>query len=378
MLSSRTLLRDLIALPSVNPQFAPAASPYAGEARVADFLLATAARAGLEVTSQEVQPGRSNFLARLTPAGKVKRRILLAPHLDTVGGDPIEGSLFTPVEKNGRLHGRGACDTKGSVAAMMTALLTLAEAADRPQHTEITFVGFVDEENAQLGSRAFAATRPVADLAIVGEPTNGRAITAHKGDVWLELETRGRQAHGATPHLGINAVHTMAHVVDLLETTYARSLRRRRHPLLGTATINVGTIAGGTQPNVVPSRCAINIDRRTLPGETDASVRRELRELFQKHGLKVAFDSLRKLPCLAMETDIRRPVVREFLAGLRQTQPLGVHYFCDAAVLAAAGIPSLVFGPGDIRQAHTADEWISCRELDRATAYLVKFLRSQP
>lgn len=378
MLSSRTLLRDLIALPSVNPQFAPAGSLFTGEARVADFLLATAARAGLAVCYQEVQPGRSNLLVRLTPAGSVQRRILLAPHLDTVGGDPLDSALFTPVEKNGRLHGRGACDTKGSVAAMMTALLTLADGSTRPQHTEITLVGFVDEENAQLGSRAFAAERPVADLAIVGEPTNGRAITAHKGDVWLELATRGRQAHGATPHLGVNAVHAMAHVVDLLETTYARALRRRRHRLLGTPTINVGTITGGTQPNVVPSRCTISIDRRTLPGETDTSVRRELRELFQKHGLKVSFDSLRKLPCLAMETDIRRPVVREFLAGLKQTAPLGVHYFCDAAVLSAAGIPSLVYGPGDIQQAHTADEWISWRELDRATAYLVKFLRSQP
>ena len=134
----------------------------------------------------------------------------------------------------------------------------------------------IDEEHAQAGSRALAKSKIKADLAIVGEPTKLRVVTAHKGSLWLELETRGRAAHGATPQFGKNAVHEMARIVDLLETDYAAQLRQRKHPLLGTATVNVGTISGGAQPNIVPDRCKITVDRRTLPGETDAGVQREI------------------------------------------------------------------------------------------------------
>src|SRR5205823_2921844 len=171
---------------------------------------------------------------------------------------------FTPRRKNGRLYGRGACDTKGSVAAMLGALCELTRLKQRPRETEIIFVGLVDEENAQAGSRAFAAGKLKADLAIVGEPTECKVVTAHKGSLWLRLETHGKSAHGARPDLGRNAVHAMSRIVDTLETDYAMQLRRRRHPLLGHATINVGTIHGGTQPNIVPDNCAITIDRRTL------------------------------------------------------------------------------------------------------------------
>ncbi len=376
--TARTLLRDLVALPSVNPAFAPLGSPFAGEARVADFLAAIAGRAGLDLERLEVEPGRPNLLARLTPTGRVRQRILLAPHLDTVGGDPLDARLFDPVERQGRLHGRGACDTKGSVAAMLTALINLATAGARPRETEVIFAGLIDEENAQAGSRALVRRREPCDLAVVGEPTRARVVTAHKGDVWLELETQGKSAHGATPELGRNAVLAMSRVVEFLETRYAAGLRRRRHPWLGHATVNVGTIAGGTQPNVVPARCRISIDRRTLPGETEASVRAELKALMRARGLDVRLDSLRKLPCPALETDPRQPWVAELLAHAGQRTGLGVHYFCDAAILAAGGIPSVVFGPGDIAQAHTADEWISLRELDRATALLTAFLRSLP
>jgi acetylornithine deacetylase/succinyl-diaminopimelate desuccinylase-like protein len=379
MLSARTLLRDLIALPSVNPAFAPPGSPWAGEATVAGFLASAAARAGWDIELHEVAPGRPNLIARLTPSGPVRRRILLAPHLDTVGGDPLDSSLFQPVKRGDRLHGRGACDTKGSVAAMFTALEAVAQAGNRrPRATEIVFAGLMDEENAQWGSRALAASGFRADLAIVGEPTQCRVVTSHKGDVWLELESRGKPAHGATPHLGRNAVHLMAQAVDALETTYAARLRRKRHPLLGHATVNVGTICGGTQPNVVPARCRISIDRRTLPGETETSVRRELRELLTGAGIRLHFASLRAKPCPALETDPNLPLVRELMRAAGQRAAVGVHYFCDAAVLAAGGTPSVVFGPGDIRQAHTADEWISLKSLDTATALLTRFLLAQP
>lgn len=368
------LLRDLIALPSVNPAFVAASDPRAGEQRVADFLAAIAARAGLDVEFQEVLPGRPNLLARLGPTGKARQRIVLAPHLDTVGGE--SNALFQPRERDGRLYGRGACDTKGCAASMLSALIELTCGPQRPAQTEIVFAGLVDEENGQAGSRALVAKGFRADLAIVGEPTRLKAVTAHKGDLWLQLETRGKAAHGSRPDLGRNAVHEMALIVDLLQTTYADTLRRRHHPLLGRPTINVGTIAGGSQPNIVPDRCRISIDRRTLPGESEAAVRREIRSLLRKHRLRAELLNIRGAPCPALETDPDLPLVREFLSSAGQARPVGVHYFCDAAVLAAGGMPSIVFGPGDIAQAHTTDEWISLRQLDQGTRMLVRFLRS--
>jgi acetylornithine deacetylase/succinyl-diaminopimelate desuccinylase-like protein len=341
---------------------------------VAEFLAAVAAQAGLDIEFQTVLPGRPNLLARLSPSGKIRRRILLAPHLDTV---PVANeNQFTPQKKNGRLSGRGACDTKGSVAAMLQALCDIAKSGRRPQETEIIFAGLVDEENAQAGSRALAATGLKAGLAIVGEPTRLRIITAHKGSLWLEIKTRGKSAHGARPELGRNAVHAMAGIVDALETDYAAHLRKRRHPLLGRATVSVGMIHGGTQPNIVPDACSITIDRRTLPGETEAGVRREIAAFLRQQNLKASMASKKLAPCLPMETNPDLPLVRQFLQCAGQRKPAGVDFFCDAAVLAKGGIPSVVFGPGDIAQAHTADEWISLRSLERARDLLVNFLKS--
>ncbi|HWY78660.1 MAG TPA: M20/M25/M40 family metallo-hydrolase, partial [Verrucomicrobiae bacterium] len=236
----------------------------------------------------------------------------------------------------------------------------------------------VDEEIGQGGSRAIAASGLKADLAIVGEPTRLEVVTAHKGNLWLKLETRGKAAHGARPDLGRNAVHEMSRVVDLLETRYARQLRRRRHPLLGHATVNVGTIQGGVQTNIVPAACAITIDRRTLPGEVDAGIWREIWALLRQSGLSAALASTKSAPCMPMETSSRLPLVRAFLRTVGQARPMGADYFCDASVLAHGGIPSIVFGPGDIAQAHTADEWISISQLERAKGLLVKFLQSLP
>jgi acetylornithine deacetylase/succinyl-diaminopimelate desuccinylase-like protein len=280
--------------------------------------------------------------------------------------------------KQGRVHGCGACDTKGSVAAMLTALLHLAKGRQRPAQTEIIFLGLVDEEQGQCGSRAFAARGLKADLAIVGEPTQLRAVTAHKGDVWARLETRGQAAHGARPELGRNAVHAMARIVQSLETEYQRRLRQRRHPVLGQATVNVGSIAGGTQPNIVPDRCWISVDRRTLPGEKEDAVMREIRAFLRERHFEARLSNLKAAPCVPLETDPVLPLVNRFLQCVGQRQPAGVDFFCDAAILASGGIPSVVFGPGDIAQAHTSDEWISLGSLERATQILVRFLESLP
>jgi acetylornithine deacetylase len=384
MTRTEKLLAELIALPSVNPAFAGQDGAVRGghkfgERNVAEFLAAIASRAGLEIEFQSVLPGRPNFIARLLPRGKTRRTILLAPHLDTVNAES-----FIPRRKNGRLHGRGACDTKGSVAAMLIALCELAEAKSRPVETEIVFAGLIDEEHSQAGSRALVgqgvkkAAPFKADLAIVGEPTRLQVVTAHKGNLWLEIETRGVAAHGSTPHLGKNAIHEMAHLVDFLQTDYAARLRRRRHKLLGHATVNVGVICGGRQPNIVPDHCTITIDRRTMPGETDAGVKRELQKFLRSKNFHATIADKKLAPAVPLETNPKLPLVRNFMEATGQKSAAGVHFFCDAAVLSSGGIPGVVFGPGDVAQAHTADEWISLSELERGKDLILKFLRSLP
>jgi acetylornithine deacetylase/succinyl-diaminopimelate desuccinylase-like protein len=369
------LLRELVGLPSVNPAFLPEGHPDAGEGRLGDLLAGFAARAGLDIEFQEVLPGRSNCLARLTPPGKIKRRILLAPHLDTVAA--FSKGQFVPSVRHGRLYGRGACDTKGSIAAMMVALARLAEKGPRPAATEIVFAGLIDEENVQAGSRALAASGIKADLAIVGEPTGLQIVTAHKGSLWLRLETRGKAAHGSCPHLGKNAVHEMARIVDLLETQYARELQQRCHPLLGCATVSVGVVAGGTQPNIVPARCEAKVDRRTLPGETEASAGAAMGKFLRRHNLRATIRS-EKPEGHPLETPVDLPLVRKFLEAAGAKKPAGVNYYCDASVLARGGVPSVVFGPGDIAQAHTADEWVELKSVETAAAMLRAFFQSFP
>ncbi|HEU6447554.1 MAG TPA: M20/M25/M40 family metallo-hydrolase [Verrucomicrobiae bacterium] len=374
MTRTEKLLAELIALPSVNPAFLPPNHPNAGEKNVADFLATAAACAGLEVEFQKVLPNRPNLIARFLPKNKIRQTVLLAPHLDTVGAD---GTKFIPQRKNGRLYGRGACDTKGSVAAMLSALCELANAKSRPQETEVVFAGLIDEENAQAGSRALAKNFKF-DFAVVGEPTRLHVVTAHKGSLWLELETRGKAAHGAMPQFGKNAIHQMARIVSLLETDYAARLRRRKHPLLGSATINVGTISGGAQPNIVPDRCTITVDRRTLPGETENGVRAEIKHFLRAKNISAHIGEKKLAPALPMETDFKSPLVQQFMKCTGQRKPLGVDFFCDAAVLSEARIPCIVFGPGDIAQAHTTDEWISLADLERGKNLLLRFLNSLP
>jgi acetylornithine deacetylase/succinyl-diaminopimelate desuccinylase-like protein len=365
------LLCELIAVPSVNPSLAGDGHPGAGEEMVGEFVAAYAATAGLDIHFQEVEPGRSIVFARLASAGKAKRRILLAPHLDTVDGDP---KAFTPRRAAGRIYGRGATDTKGSVAAMLFALCEQARKRGAASETEILFAGLVDEEFAQLGSRMLAKTKFRADLAIVGEPTRLRVVTAHKGNLWLRFRVKGKSAHGATPELGVNAIHQMSRIVEVLETKYAAILRKRSHALLGQGTVNVGVINGGRQPNIVPDNCEIIVDRRTLPGETEAGIIRELRACLETKSLSAEVDSIKVGPCPALETNPALPLVSQFMRVARQSEPEGAVYFCDAAVLASAGIPSIVFGPGDIAQAHTTDEWISVASLESATRLLQTYL----
>ena len=370
------LLRELVARPSINPTFLEDRPDLTGEERVAGFLEDLASAEGIEVSRQSVLPGRKNLIARLKPVGKIRSRVMLTPHLDVV---PAPEKDFRPKIKDGKMYGRGTCDTKGSVAAFFSAFLELAGKGNRPRETEILFVGLVDEEFGQAGSRTLAQKGPKGDLAIAGEPTGLQVVTAHKGNLWLQLKTKGKSAHGSTPHHGKNAISAITPILDFLFNDYPKFLESKTHPLLGSPTVSVGKIEGGSQPNVVPDECIIDLDRRTIPGETEASVRKELTQAFKMRGISPPeFSKSRSVPCLPLDTDPDLPFCQSFLRAANRRKPKGVPYFTDASPIATGGTPSLVFGPGNIAQAHSTDEWVEMEQVDRAYATVSKFLNSLP
>lgn len=366
------LLCELIEIPSVNPSLPCDDDALKGERRVLEFLEARAAAEGLSSQRMQVLPERENLVLRIEPRGKIKARVMLTPHLDVV---PANQEAFKPEIKMGRIFGRGACDTKGSVAAFFHAFLKLAKKNNRPQNTEILFVGLIDEEFAQAGSRALAAQGPKADLAIAGEPTNLKVVSAHKGSLWMKLGTEGKSAHGATPQYGINAIDRMSAVIQVLTKDYAQLLSTKEHPLLGSPSLSIGRIRGGSQPNVVPDSCEIDLDRRTLPGETQETVEREMKRLFRRKGIGVLrLSSSRSAPCPALETDSGLPLVQSFLKACKRRRTIGVPYFTDASPISMGGTPAIIYGPGNIAQAHAKTEWVSQLEVERAEQSIFRFL----
>ena len=374
--SVQRLLRELVARPSINPAFLKDRPDLTGEERVAGFLQDLARAEGIEVRRQPVLPGRKNLIARISPSGKAKHRIMLTPHLDVV---PAPEKDFTPRVRKGKMYGRGTCDTKGSVAAFFTAFLELAQKGGRPGETEILFVGLVDEEFGQAGSRMLAQKGPKGDLAIAGEPTGLQVVTAHKGNLWLQLKTKGKSAHGSTPQHGRNAIDAMTPILEFLFGEYPKDLNSRTHPLLGSPTVSVGKIRGGSQPNVVPDECVIDLDRRTIPGETETSVKKELIEAFRERDIPLPeFSKSRSVPCPPLDTDPNLPFCQSFLRAAKRRKSRGVPYFTDASPIAVGGTPALVFGPGNIAQAHSTDEWVEMEQVDRAHSIVSKFLKSLP
>ena len=366
------LLWELVEIPSINPSLECKYADFTGEERIAQFLEGKANSSGIEYRRMKVLPGRENLVIRLKPAGKIKNKVMLTPHMDVVPATP---DAFVPKIKNGCLFGRGACDTKGSIASFFHAFLRLAKERNRPKNTEIIFVGLVDEEFDQAGSRTLALKGPKANLAIAGEPTNLKVVSAHKGNLWIKLSTQGKAAHGSTPQYGSNAINRMSPILDTLTNEYPKLLSDRKHPLLGSPTISVGKIRGGSQPNVVPDSCEIDIDRRTIPGETDESVKKEIKNLFRKLKIKSPeFSATRSVPCPPLDTDPSLPMVQSFLKASNRRRTIGVPYFTDASPISMGGTPALVYGPGNIAQAHSKNEWVSLEEVEKAEQSIFRFL----
>jgi acetylornithine deacetylase/succinyl-diaminopimelate desuccinylase-like protein len=298
----------------------------------------------------------------------------LVPHLDTVSVAGMTVDPFGASIEDGRLRGRGACDTKGSMAAFLSALANLVrDRAFREGNVDVMFCAVMGEEHGNEGARALLRRGFRADFAVAGEPTGCRVVYAHKGALWFAIVTRGRSAHGSTPERGDNAISKMSEVVPYLTGPYTELLRQRAHPVVGQPTINVGIIRGGSAANIVPNRCEIEIDRRTVPGEQTDAIVEELRVALKS--VPAEIDRVRNCPPLW--TDPGNGFVQKLSGACERPDALATaSWFCDAAVLSEAGIPAVAFGPGDIAQAHTADEYIEVAQVHRAAEVMTRFLES--
>jgi acetylornithine deacetylase len=363
------LTRALVAIDSVNPSLEPGA---AGEREAAAFVAGWARDGGLQVELIEATPGRPSVVARARGSGG-GRSLLLCGHLDTVGRGGM-GAPFEPHVDGDRLYGRGAYDMKAGLAA---ALVACRDAATLDLAGDVLVAAVADEEHASLGVQEVLATVE-ADAAIVTEPTEMEIVIAHKGFAWLEIEVRGRAAHGSRPQLGVDAIVKAGPVLTALGALDAR-LEETRHPLLGRGSVHASLISGGNDLATYPERCTIGIERRTLPGEGTAEIERELARLLA--GCR-ADDPILEASCRTLlvreplETAEDEPVVtalRDVAAEVLGSRPplSGASFWADSAFIAKAGIPTALFGPGG-EGAHAAEEWASIRDTESCVRVLTR------
>lgn len=386
-------LSDLVALPSVNPMGREPTGPEFFEYRVTDYLEALFKGFDLPYQRQTVEPKRDNIIARIDgqkPPAEGGQLILFEAHQDTV---PVVGMTiepWTPVVRDGRLYGRGACDIKGGLTAMLGAVARLAE--ERPEGMPtIVMACTVNEEHGYSGATALTKLwsqsgsimprRP--DVAVVAEPTQLQVVVAHKGVVRWRCHARGRATHSSQPHLGVNAIFKMNPVLAALER-YQREVAPNlgHHRLCGSPTLSVGTITGGLSVNTVPDSCTIEIDRRLIPGEKPAeAVRHVVDYIAQATGHDGAIEHEQPfLIGFGLSDDSNGPLAERMVAAAGEARidcrPVGVPFGTNAAAIGAAGVPSVVFGPGSIDQAHTADEWLALDQLVQASEALYRFGRA--
>lgn len=361
-------LAELVSIDSVNPTLS---AQGGGEARITEYLERFFGELGAEVTRQPVFENRCNLIARLK--GRDSRRSLMfEAHMDTVGIASMEVDPLGAAVVDGRLYGRGACDTKGSMAGMICALRELVRREGRPP-IDLVFVGSMDEEYRAAGIYALVDSGFRPDAAVVGEPTGLSIVTAHKGCFRFDIVTRGKAVQSSKPEQGINAICKMADVIDAVRSRLEPACRARRHALVGSPTINLGIIAGGREVNTVPDICRLTVDRRVIPGESREQVEGEFLELIAALGkadpsFSAGLENQFFDPALDVDQDtlLVRSARQACEQVLGKAELRGVTYGSDASKLAAVGVPSIVLGPGDIVNAHSAREHVLLEEVVQA------------
>lgn len=371
---THALLRDLVAIDSVNPSLVPGAR---GEAEIARRLVAECEAMGLTVEVQEAAPGRPNVVATLE--GRAPgRSLMLCGHIDTVG---VEGMAapFDPRMTEGRLYGRGAQDMKSGVAAMLGAARVVAETGGLPAG-RLILACVVDEEHASLGADALV-TRWRADGAVVTEPTDLAIAVAHKGFEWVHIEVAGRAAHGSRPDEGIDAIVRIGRVLQALERLDRRLQAGARHALLGPASLHASLIDGGRELSSYPDRCTLEIERRTIPGEPEGQALAEVQRIL---GRLSRADATFRGDCRSMfarppyEIPAGDPLPTLLGAAGRDVGLApgltGMSFWTDAAILGSAGIPSVLFGPTGAGL-HGLDEWVDLASVQQCRDALVGLIR---
>lgn len=380
MTETTRLLRDLVSRPSVNPMGRDLHGPHVYEYQLTAYLEEFFRDLGVPFQRQTVAANRDNIVARCDcPGGR--RTLLLEVHQDTVPTDNMTVDPFGATIEDGRLYGRGACDIKGGMAAMLAMFARLVRS--KPTGAmNVVLACTVDEEHTFLGVQRLVEEGLQVDVAVVAEPTQLDIVKAHKGVVRWHLETQGRSCHSSAPEKGRNAIYHMAHVLRSVEQ-FAEQLRTLcADPILGPATLSVGRIDGGTSANTVPDRCRIEIDRRVLPGEDPLEVTGQLTAFLRKTlPAEMAFTCSEPwLHAPALSPAGSEELVAQLgsaVDALRGSHGVSAVPYCtDASTLAEAGIPAVVFGPGDIARAHTCDEWVPLAEVEQASEILYHFVRA--
>ena len=390
--SAVSYLKQLIAIPSQNPMGRPDPGDGYGEGALTDHLESIFRHLGLPCFRQPVHPGRENIVACLQgdwPGGEAGPVLLLEAHQDTVPAEGMTIDPWNPIQQGGRIFGRGSCDVKGGMAAILAVLERLQD--DRPGRCPtVLFACSVNEEHGFSGVEALRSvlTGTVSDLipvkptvAIVAEPTQLQVVVAHKGAVRWNLCTHGRAAHSATPEKGNNAVYRMVPVLEALRKYHHDVLPTLGdHPRCGRSTLSVGVIRGGLSVNTVPDRCTIEIDRRLMPEENPAQAQEHLlaflADTVVRDDYQLEEPFMTAIPLSDTDNGALAEQLGQSICSVIGTwNSIGVPYATDAPYIAQAGIPTVVFGPGSIEQAHTKDEWISVKELDQAVDVLYDFVK---
>ena len=356
---------ELVRIPSVNPDGGDPGTAFTGEAACARWVASFLDCCGTSAELREVLPGRPNVVARFGSNRPGKPRILFAPHTDTVSVAGMTVAPFSGEVRDGRLWGRGASDTKGPMAAMLWAL---HEAGSEIAHLpyEIWFAGLVGEEAGQFGAKALAQQEKF-DFVIAGEPTDLNVVHAHKGSVWATLRTRGHAVHASRPGSGDNAIYKMSEAVECIRHEILPALAAMSDPVLGSPTISVGTIRGGSKVNIVPDFCEAVVDMRTIPGQDISLFETLVRQRVPDIEISLSGSA-------PLFTDPAHPLIRCFQSC--GAELAGAPWFCDAAVFATHGSAAVAIGPGNIAQAHTADEYISVDDLEKGGQFFLNFLRA--
>jgi len=371
---ARALTRALVRVDSRNPSLVKGAP---GEGACALLLRDVLDAWGFRTELHEVAPGRPNLVARIGGGGG--RSLMFNGHLDVVGTEGMVHPPFEAEERDGRLYGRGSADMKGGIAAMCAAAYRAARAGIAG---EVIIAAVADEEFESLGTRALVASGVRADAAVITEPTRLAIMPAHRGFVWMDIEVTGRAAHGSRWDIGVDAIRHMGLLLAELDRLDAEVLPRTTHPLLGRGSLHASLISGGIGYSTYPDRCVLGLERRTIPGETPEGVVAEVRALCDAIATRRrTFAADVRLVGAQGPSDVApdAPVVRGLSSALAQRGEVvrieGMPAWTDCALLNAAGIPAVCFGPGDISLAHAAEEYIPLAEIDRATSVLAALAR---